>query len=357
MAAQVTGTLDFGLSAIRYEGFLGSGAAFLNPALRYDARSVSAAAQASLTVFESGRSLVQGTAAAAWLSPAVGAFRADVSGFGGLSAYADAPGAGYGLLRARVHAIQGLQGAWGGAGIGQTYAGSANAGTSELAVGAWLVRTSLALGATAMRSQVRDTAYVDLSATMRWSLPGFELDGLVGVRPWSEGGDEGPFGELTARLAMTRVVAAQFSAGRYLTDPLRGSVAGRSFSAGVRITPFARRAPVLAADERLRSEVRLPTDLPADAPVISITTSGLLRTVTIRAPGARLVEIAGDFTDWEPQALQRSGGGDSWLLETALPVGVHRFHVRLDGGAWVVPRGVAPQQDEFGGRVGLLVVR
>jgi hypothetical protein len=37
--------------------------------------------------------------------------------------------------------------------------------------------------------------------------------------------------------------------------------------------------------------------------------------------------------------------------------GVHRVNIRVDGGAWRPPPGLSVVRDEFGGEVGLLVVR
>jgi hypothetical protein len=37
--------------------------------------------------------------------------------------------------------------------------------------------------------------------------------------------------------------------------------------------------------------------------------------------------------------------------------GVHRVNVRADGGPWRPPPGLSVVRDEFGGEVGLLVVR
>jgi hypothetical protein len=40
-----------------------------------------------------------------------------------------------------------------------------------------------------------------------------------------------------------------------------------------------------------------------------------------------------------------------------LAPGVHRLNVRLDGGEWVVPAGARPEPGEFGGAVGVIVLR
>jgi hypothetical protein len=75
----------------------------------------------------------------------------------------------------------------------------------------------------------------------------------------------------------------------------------------------------------------------------------------VHAPGAREVEIAGDFTDWKPVPLARGADG-WWSVARALPPGVRQLAVRADGGAWLPPPGLAVTRDEFGEAVGILVV-
>jgi 1,4-alpha-glucan branching enzyme len=75
----------------------------------------------------------------------------------------------------------------------------------------------------------------------------------------------------------------------------------------------------------------------------------------VRAPGAGRVELVGDFTDWDPLALQRTRG-DTWEITLPLASGTHRLNVRVDGGEWGVPPGISAAPDEFGGVVGLLLI-
>jgi hypothetical protein len=79
------------------------------------------------------------------------------------------------------------------------------------------------------------------------------------------------------------------------------------------------------------------------------------------------VELMADFTDWVPVPLVRlprgTAGGrardaaDLWAAELVIAPGVHRVNVRVDGGPWRPPPGLSVVRDEFGGEVGLLVVR
>jgi hypothetical protein len=91
-------------------------------------------------------------------------------------------------------------------------------------------------------------------------------------------------------------------------------------------------------------------------PAFRVTTiSGATRLVRLRAPGAGSVEIMGDFTDWEPVPLQKSGR-DEWKAAIPIPSGTHRINLRVNQGPWGVPPGMPVLDDDFGGVVGVLVV-
>jgi hypothetical protein len=76
----------------------------------------------------------------------------------------------------------------------------------------------------------------------------------------------------------------------------------------------------------------------------------------VRAPRAARVEIAGNFTAWEPRRLQQTAPGEwcgSWLLAP----GMYHIVVRVDGGAWLAPPGLPAVPDDFGGESGVFEVR
>jgi hypothetical protein len=359
LRAQVDATADVALGAVKYQGFLGSAAASLTPAVRYDGRVVSAAAQGNYLLYESGRSLTQGAAAVAIVTPAVGGLRAELSGFGGLSSYAGGPVAGYGLARARLHVAARRRGARGGAGWGGSYTGFSDARASEVAAGAWLLVAGTALTASVAYNRVADTAYADLSTTVRWRWSSVEVDALIGVRPWSRRGETGVFTDVATRIWLTSTIAAQVTGGNYLSDPMRTGVPGRYIAAGIRVAPLARRRPVRILDERLRSQLNLPTTSSGNRslPTLLLARAGIgAEGITIVAQQAARVEIAADFTDWQPVRLTHVEG-NRWYLNIVLAPGVYRLNVRLDSGEWIVPRGLTVQDDEFGGRIGLLVVQ
>lgn len=75
----------------------------------------------------------------------------------------------------------------------------------------------------------------------------------------------------------------------------------------------------------------------------------------IRAPEARAVTVAGDFNDWEPEALemQRADSG-LWSARTALPPGRYAYMYVVDG-QWITPPDARRTQDDgFGARNGVL---
>jgi 1,4-alpha-glucan branching enzyme len=83
-------------------------------------------------------------------------------------------------------------------------------------------------------------------------------------------------------------------------------------------------------------------------------------TLEVKAPGARTVDVSGDFTAWNPVKLvPAAGGGEGggvWRISLPMTRGTHQINIRVNGGRWIVPPGLTPMTDEFGGTVGLLVV-
>lgn len=77
--------------------------------------------------------------------------------------------------------------------------------------------------------------------------------------------------------------------------------------------------------------------------------------VRVRCRGIGRVELAGDFTDWTPVALDAVYDG-MWEAELAIAPGLHQVQIRVDGGAWQVPPGLPTAQGEFAGVAGVLLI-
>jgi hypothetical protein len=261
--------------------------------------------------------------------------------------------------RGRLHWFSRDRGLWLGGLTGRTSYGENSRAIFGGEAGAWARISDLSLSASASRTGIGDTSWTDLEAFARWNLAGFTMDAASGARVLSNGAGSGVYAELSVSTALNDRFDLVAAAGRYPTDPVRGSIAGRYASLSLRaslvnsnraryIRPAT--APPLASGT---------DDAPVTAMFIQPVSSGRFE-LAITAPGASRVEIMGDFTDWEPVVLAPSDSsrarGGRWTLTWEMSRGVPRVNVRIDGGPWLVPAGTTPAPDDFGGKVGLFVV-
>jgi len=142
----------------------------------------------------------------------------------------------------------------------------------------------------------------------------------------------------TAAIWQSANRAVVISVARQLADFVHGADAINYISVGLR---FNHPTPRAEREERTR-------------PTVLVSGADSLRQVHVRAPGARTVEILGDFTNWEPVRLTPQNGVFS--ARVALSSGSHRMLVRLDGGEWRPAANTPAVNDDLGGRVGLLLV-
>ena len=143
----------------------------------------------------------------------------------------------------------------------------------------------------------------------------------------------------------TPTQAFVLNVARQLPDFVRGAEAASSFTVGVRLNEPS---PVLAL------AMRTPPTVQVAAAEVDAHGDSTRRTLRVRAPAAQRVEVMGDFTDWEPVALRSTG--DVFTGSFALSPGSHRLVIRIDGGDWRPAANTPAVDDDFGGRVGLLVV-
>jgi hypothetical protein len=78
----------------------------------------------------------------------------------------------------------------------------------------------------------------------------------------------------------------------------------------------------------------------------------------LRAPAARSVAVAGDFTTWSPDVeLQDADGDGVWAGRVVVQPGLHRYMFVIDGSRWVTdPNAARHADDGFGNRNAVLVV-
>ncbi|MGH7712441.1 MAG: glycogen-binding domain-containing protein [Gemmatimonadaceae bacterium] len=163
---------------------------------------------------------------------------------------------------------------------------------------------------------------------------------------------------LTSRYALVGLI------GRQLADPALGTattvyasiglrIAARSLGArphaAIPVEPIPMRRPAVMhtgyGDRPVRAAPVKEVEL-ADAP------DGAY--LELRVAGTA-VDVAGDFSGWQPLPMVRRDG--RWRLPSALPPGVYRFMVRIDGAEWRPAYGIPRLQDDFGGEVGVVTIR
>lgn len=190
------------------------------------------------------------------------------------------------------------------------------------------------LGVREERGTVGDSALVDRHLGATLVMGAMAIAGSVGVRQVRA--SRTPFGTASAAFALSEQVALELAGGRYASNPLTGVAIGRFISAGVSLR-FARATPSLPRPAGVASPAR-----------------GLTR-LSISAPDAGRVEIAGDFNRWTPIAARRAPNG-VWFIDLRIPAGEYRYAFRIDGQAWRIPDGVPAADDGFGGKAAWLTV-
>jgi len=354
--------LDLGASRVAYDDYLPSYTGFVSIDARLVTQATTLTARGSALRFESGRASAQGFAAASQFFPARGPLRAELSAVVGGSRYADLARFAHALGRVRVHRVAAQQGGWLGLTLGSTAFGDGWRPVTQSGAGAWVAAGPARLDATATITTVGDTSYTDLEAFGRLPWGPVTLEAWLGARLWSRGAGRGAYGEASASLQLNDRLAVVIGAGRYPTDPIRGTISGRYLSGAVRITglrtPPPRPPQPLVARTWPGTDGEPGTDgVPETAaPHFEVSPGDSGRQVVhVEWDGPRSVEIVGDFTDWHPVALRLVGPG-LWEARIRIAGGTRRLSVRADGGPWVVPAGVTRVRDEFGGLVGLVTI-
>jgi len=189
--------------------------------------------------------------------------------------------------------------------------------------------TDAELGMEVVRGPLR------LSATAGGRL----ADNRAGASWWARAGADV---RLTARTSLS------LAGGRVAGVPELGSTDAPFLRLAVRFTPPGR-APAVALPAGVAPSAEAPE-------AFTVHSAGALRTLDVRVSGATRVEMKGDFTGWQPVELAPGPEAGSWRATLRIAPGTYRLNLRVDGGEWRAPPGLLDVEDEFGGRVGLLVV-
>src|SRR6059058_2719042 len=240
--AQMTGTVDLGVSTVHYDGFLPSGAAAVTPVLRWDRPAGMLTASGTYLRFESGHRSLQGLLAGSFLTPpAAHAWLGEFAASAGASRYLDFASFWHVVAEARLHRLGAERGLWVGGTAGTTSYGTAPRPVIAADVGVWARRSEVTLRLAVNHAQVGDTTYTDLESSAHAGRGPVALEAKLGARVWSRGGGRGVYGEGSATIWVGGRTAFVISGGRYATDPISGSITGRYLSAALRVRTAAPR--------------------------------------------------------------------------------------------------------------------
>lgn len=356
--AQLVSTVDVGAASLDYENDYAIRAVSVSPSVQYDRGRASLWAVGTLSRFESGAMSSGGSLFGSMLAPPFDLLRRTLHGELALSlagtAHEDNTRAAQYVAQFRAHVPAGNAGVWLGGGVGRAWNGDTWRPLSLAEAGVWWRRGPALLSAAVSPAAAGDTSWTDIAGSARWTRGALELGGSIGVRAGAPGDDDGAWGAAHGTLWITRHAAVSASAGTHRADHAAATSGGRYLSIGIRL---ASRPPLLDVARLGAVEPPLALTRPV-AGRLTVGDGGAgRRTIRIEAPGARRVELMGDFTEWKVVTLQPARLGGAWELTLPLPSGSHRFNVRVDGGDWGIPLGVTAITDDFDGVVGILIAR
>jgi hypothetical protein len=365
-AQHVAPILDVGASSVRYADSVAVSATTLSPTLRIESSDATVAVSGTLSQIGSGGWSTQGAMAASRFVPFGGGFHGELAASAGGSAHQDETRTGQMLAQARAHFMGSARGVWLGGGLGTTWDGVGAHGLTLLDAGAWVSTGRATVLANLVPTSIRDVGqpnlqYMDATAAARWVSPRVEVAASLGTRVGRglpATGSSSTWGSVSGALWVTGPVALAASAGSYPIDYTQGYPGGRFVSLALRL---ARRPASKAAsgfgDTLLAAARSVAAPIgPIAAFSVGPSADRKHRTIAVRGRAVTSVEVAGDFTGWQPVRLTRRPDG-RWVATLRIPAGTHEIALRIDGGPWMAPPGLATIRDEFGGISGLLVIK
>lgn len=354
LAAQSVASLDGAVARLSYSDSSAVTGFSLAPTFELINAWQALSAGGTVTRFSAGDWNVQGHLAGSTFLPPVAGLRPEVEGRARGARYEGGEGSSALDGAARLHWLMRNRGLWAGLTGGTAWNGADWRGTLSAEAGGWTrtgpATVSLALSATRIGDESR---YADGEAALRLERGALDLVAWGGLRHWTRPDDASMEGWGGASLAwwLGSRIALTGAAGAYVADPAQGLPSGRFGSIGVRIATGrpGRARRILEPLDRL-----LPRTADGSGVEIMQLPGGSARLDVVGVRGVH-VELMGDFTSWEPVALTPSGSA-RWSVTIALPPGVHRLNIRVDGGEWRVPPGLPSASDDYGGAAGILIV-
>jgi hypothetical protein len=360
VAQRTTTSVDLGGANVRYGDSVTTSVMSVTPAFhaRWDRATLSAVGSYSALTNDAWS--MDGSVDASLYSRSAHGFVGELSGSGAGAMRSAGAGTGRWAGLTRAHYMTDVFGAYVGAGVGGANDGLAWHRVRQAEAGVWGRRAGWTMLTSWSPEIVDDTIhFADSQAAVRWEGERVEAGLTGGARSGSRflttGGTGRTWASASLVVRLTSHAAVAGSAGTYPVDLAEGFPGGRFASLAIRFaTPHARTSnPRDSASGAARRDAETPRTVTA----FQVQSAGSGRwTLRVRAPGARAVELNGDFTGWKPVAL--AAGTDGWWATTlAIAPGIYQTNVRVDGGPWLAPPGLVAVRDEFGGAFGVLTVR
>lgn len=361
-AQRVESSLDVGGAALRYADTLTTGAATITPHLIADWGSAFAEAYGTYSRFTSGGSSTQGSLSASGFIRSSHGFLGELGGFAGGSTHSDGTRTGEVIANGRLHFARANSEVFLGIGGGRTWDATAWRGVflgeAGASVGSGPASALFTISPTIVNDSIK---YTDTQASFSWKSEVVDLGALLGFRLGEQlttlSANVKSWASVSAVYWMTPRIAIAVGGGNYPVDPTQGFPGGRFLSLSLRLAQ--RQSPTQVRSDEIRQESYFPDPAARTTPRVTAFTAnrgaGAAFTLRVNVPGAQVVEITGDFTNWVPLQLVPGPGG--WW-STTLPIksGKYQMNLRVNGGQWMVPPGLLSMVDEFEGTVGLLVV-
>jgi hypothetical protein len=360
-AQSVESSVDVGGLALRYADSVNATAAAITPRVTGDWEHGIAQASGTFSRFTTSDWSAQAALSASLLTPTSRGFLAEAGAFAGGSTRKDGTRTGEILGNGRLHMMRSAAEAFIGVGVGRTWEGPLYRNVILGEVGGSARSANGEAVLTLSPILLNDSLfYTDTQLSLSLTDDRLELGALLGVRFGDRvtniGTSARSWGSLSAVGWMTPRFALVANAGSYPIDPTQGFPGGRFVSLSLRLaTGRNHSGQAVAITQPLLETEPAGTEAVISAFVAERTSPGVV-TIRVDSPRARAVEVSGDFTNWEPLQLERSTDG-SWSRALPIPPGNYQMNLRLDGGKWLVPPGLLAIVDEFGGTVGLLVVK
>ena len=358
-AQRVQGSVDVGAMSLRYADTLNATALTLSPDVRVDWERAIAQVAGTFSQFAEGAWSAQASASGSLFTAARRGLLGELAATAGGSTHQDGTRTGQAIANLRLHQMGASSGVFGGAGGGGTWDGALWRRLLLGELGGWIQNHKggalLTITPVAVDDSVR---YLDGQLTLTRSFNKVDVSALAGGR----GGGQNPgvetgsraWGSVTAVAWLRPRIALTGRAGTYPVDLTQGFPGGRFLSVSVRVATSQRRAELPRPDSVTLDDPGAPaTGLVQGFQAERLASGAVL--VRVNARAAQRVEVTGDFTGWAPVLLQPTGEG-WWSAEFQLAPGHYEMNVRVDGGTWVIPPGLLPLKDEYGGTAGLLVI-